>query len=241
MELARCNKWMFRTVECKGYMKKINDGRFIDKGDDESCTYVDLKSKERPDGEGWEYQGDGNGWSKQVEDNDGTKDFLKRYYERTEKLFVGVVVGFKLVIETAFLVADTEYHPYTGDYTVVRREPKDEVKCAVVFYGCNKSRLVPLDLLEVLPGAGVTPEEEYEIYQKHMMKNILEDVRAHVSEMHESGKIGRHDMLKVLKNEDVLWKMASEVDKRSDCNVAYNDTVDQAIEEVMKREGMEVD
>lgn len=241
MKLARCNEWMFRTVKCKGYMKKVNDGRFIDKDNIGNCTYID-NSKEKPEGEGWESQGDGLGWSKPVaeEDYDGSRHFLKRYYKRTEKLFAGIVVGFKMVIETAFLVVDTEYHPYTGEYTVVRRDPKGKVKCAVVFYGCNKSRLVPLELLETLPGAGVTPDEEYEIYQKHMMKNILADVRVHVEEMGQSGKISSDDVLKILKDEDVLQKMAFIADKRSDCNIAYNDTVDWAIEEVMKSEGMEV-
>lgn len=29
--LARCNKWMFKKVKCRAYMKKVNDGRFIQK------------------------------------------------------------------------------------------------------------------------------------------------------------------------------------------------------------------
>ena len=241
MKLARCNEWMFRTVKCKGYMKKVNDGRFIDKDNIGNCTYID-NSKEKPEGEGWESQGDGLGWSKPVaeEDYDGSRLFLKRYYERTEKLFAGIVVGFKMVMETAFLVVDTEYHPYTGEYTVVRKEPEGRVKCAIVFYGCNKSRMVPIDMIEILPGAGVTADEEYKIYQKHVEKNMLEDIRMHVEGMCESGHISKEDKKKILKDEEVLQKMVFEADKRSDCNIAYNDTVIWAIEEVMKREGMEV-
>lgn len=29
MKLRRCNKYMFRTVKCSKYMRKVNDGKCI--------------------------------------------------------------------------------------------------------------------------------------------------------------------------------------------------------------------
>lgn len=140
-ELASCNMWMFRKVRCNAYLKKIRDGRFIEKDEDGNCTYVDTNKVE-----------DGEHWSKAVqeEDYDGTKNFLKTYYEYTRKEFVGVIVGLKMVTLTGYLVVETEYHYNGGEYTVVRKEPEDVRKCALVYYGCNKSRLVPICDLEIL-------------------------------------------------------------------------------------------
>ncbi len=70
---------------------------------------------------------------------------------RTEKQFIGIVVGIKDVTVTAWLYVDTKLDWYgepCGEY--VGRQVKDVIKCAHVFYAPNKSRLVPLEDLVIV-------------------------------------------------------------------------------------------
>lgn len=140
-DLTRCNPWMFRKVRCTAYLKRIKDGRFIEKDKDGNCTYVDTSRIEN-----------GNCWSEEVPegDYDGTRHFLKTYYQYKEKKFIGIVVGMKMVILTGYLVVDTNYQFDGSEYTFVKSEPESEMKCALVYYGCNKSRYVPMDNLEIM-------------------------------------------------------------------------------------------
>lgn len=142
MKLARCNEWMFRTVECNAYMKKVNDGRCIirhpESGEIDSCEYYYGWDKEKNEDV-----------VKEVEDYDGSLEFLKTYHERVERVFVGVVVGFKMVRVTAWLYADTTTDFRGHEHIRIGREDKDVVKCAIVYYGCNKSRLVPIGDMKI--------------------------------------------------------------------------------------------
>lgn len=142
-ELTVCNSWMFKKVSCSSYMKKVNDGRFINKDNVGNCEYVETSRIVN-----------GECWTEPVseEDYDGTKHFLKTYRKRVDADFTGVVVGMKMVLTTAYLVCDTEYHYDGSEYTVVRKEPEESIKCALVYYGCNRSRLVPLDAMEIIGG-----------------------------------------------------------------------------------------
>ena len=144
--LVKCNEWMFATVKCKAYMKKVNDERRIIKhpenGETDSCEYY----------YGWDSQKNED-IVKPVENYDGSLEFLKTYHKREEKTFVGVVVGFKMVRVTAWLYVDT-YCDYRGcEHIKIGRQDKDVVKCALVYYGCNRSRLVPMDDLEMIKEA----------------------------------------------------------------------------------------
>ncbi len=147
--LTRCNMWMFRTVKCLAYMKKIRDGRSIIKLKPEETQsglerylYSDAK-RENADGT--------DIWTKEIEDYDGNLEFLKTYYQYTEKEFVGIVVGMKMVVESAYLYANTVFYPYTyREEIYVGKQIKEQKECALVYYGCNKSRLVPMDCLEIM-------------------------------------------------------------------------------------------
>lgn len=137
---------MFRTVRCRGYYKKIHDSHCIVKLDGSETEsgmagyfYADITKDE---------------W-KEIEDFCGILEFLKTYYQYTEKEFVGVVVGMKMLTITGWLYVDTAFDyegrdigPYVG------KQPEKVVKCALVYYGCNKSRYVPLDDLTILEEEG---------------------------------------------------------------------------------------
>lgn len=143
-KITRCNMYMFQKVKCKGYMKKVNDGRRIvrhpDSGKIESCEYY----------YGWDDEkGD---ITKEVENYDGSLDFLKTYYEHRELEFTGVVVGMKMIVATGYLTVDTNTDYRGCEHIKLGKYPKDQVKCALVYYGCNKSRWVPLSELEILEG-----------------------------------------------------------------------------------------
>ncbi len=142
------NPYVFQVVECKAYMKKIKDGRFIEKFEADRTEsgrveyyYVD-NNKQNDDGT--------TEWRKEVEYYDHDLEFLKTYYQRIEKQFVGIVVGIKDVAVTAWLYVDERLDWYgepCGEY--VGRDVKDVIKCARVYYAPNKSRLVPLEDLEI--------------------------------------------------------------------------------------------
>lgn len=144
-KLARCNEWMFQTVECSAYLKKVKDGKFISKegaGESQSGReewYYNYGFDER-----------GMPIDKKIPDEDvGGSDFIKTYYELKEKRFAGVVVGFELVTVKAELFLDFYEDNYSEGY-FVNRHPVEQVKCAKVYFGCNKSRYVPMDDMVVL-------------------------------------------------------------------------------------------
>lgn len=81
----------------------------------------------------------------------------------------------------AYLVVETEYHYNGGEYTVVRKEPEDVRKCALVYYGCNKSRLVPICDLEILED-----EENEQRSDKAQDKVLEETCMEYVTDVHET-------------------------------------------------------
>lgn len=143
--LTRCNEWMFETVQCSAYLKKIKDGRHIfriEKG---------MRQNSRTE---WEYvwYEDSECKTKEVPPEDfGGSGFVKTYYERAEKKFTGIVVGFELVTTKAELYVDCN-EDQTGYCEWVAKDPKEQIKCAKVYFGCNRSRYVPLDDMRVLKG-----------------------------------------------------------------------------------------
>jgi hypothetical protein len=128
---------LFQKVKCNGYLKKVHDGRFIDMNKNEGgtfdCTYIDTN---KPDLDiECQYCGD--------------LDFLKTYYERKEKRFVGVVVGFKDLVIDGFLTVETCYNWLDNEYTKIGKKPKTVETCAIVYYANNRKRYVPLKDIEV--------------------------------------------------------------------------------------------
>lgn len=141
--MKKCNQWMFEKVRCKGYMKKVRDGRCI----------IKRKKEEMPDNQEhyfYEY-GEIGIEIKEIDlDNEcGGLGLLKIYYEYTAKDFDGVVVGMKMVEVSAWLYVDYNYDEYHEGY-YVRKKTEEQRKCSLVYYGCNKSRLVPMEDLEII-------------------------------------------------------------------------------------------
>ena len=138
-------KWMFQTVECSAYLNKVKDGRYIYKPDKgysgtgrDEWFYAD------------EHNEDEKARARIIPDGDiGGSDFIKTYYEPKEKRFTGVVAGFELVTVKAELYLDHYEDDYRSSYFVNKR-PVEQVKCARVLFGCNRSRLVPMDKIAIL-------------------------------------------------------------------------------------------
>ena len=140
-DFKRKRKWEFCRVKCKGYMKRINDGRHVIH-DDDGWWYIDNTKHMHPDS----YET----WTKKIEDIPTNKEFLKTYYERKEKEFYGVAVGIKKIIVSAYLgVENYNYDAYGEKSDFVYKDPKETVQCIVVYYAQNKSRLVPVDSIEL--------------------------------------------------------------------------------------------
>lgn len=126
---------LFKKVKCNAYLKKVYDGKFIDVSqEDFKAIYTDYRNLDKLYTEST---------------CEGDLDFLKTYYEFKEKEFTGLVVGIKDVTVTAYLVADIGYQYSGKEYIYVRKEPKDIYKCAIVYYGNNRKRYVPLENIEV--------------------------------------------------------------------------------------------
>lgn len=141
--MKKCNQWMFEKVRCKGYMKKVKDGRCI----------IKHKREEMPDHQEhyfYEY-GEIGTEAKEIDLDEecGGPGLLKTYYKYTAKNFDGIVVGMKMVEVSARLYVDYNYDEYHEGY-YVGKQTEAQRKCALVYYGCNKSRLVPMEDLEII-------------------------------------------------------------------------------------------
>lgn len=80
---------------------------------------------------------------------EGDLDFLKTYYELTKKDFTGFAVGIKDICATGYLVVDTCFHYNGSEHLAIRKEPKDIYKCAIVYYGNNRKRFVPVENIKL--------------------------------------------------------------------------------------------
>lgn len=136
-------EWLFKQAKCSAFMKKVNDGRCI----------MHYSAGESCDGkEHWTYYDSNNpDFEHDVpEDEYGYSDFIKTYYERREKKFVGMVVGFDKLTAKAELFVDTAYQYDGAEYEYVGKHPIEQIEVARVFYACNKSRYVPIDDMVIL-------------------------------------------------------------------------------------------
>lgn len=123
---------LFSKVSCSSYLKKVSDGNFIE-----------VK-------EGDAFYNFGNSGRIIKSECCGDLDFIKTYYELKTKDFEGFVVGFKSVTVAGFLVASTDYH-YDGiEYVTIDKEPSETVNIAIVYYGNNRKRFVPVDDIEYI-------------------------------------------------------------------------------------------
>lgn len=143
--IARCNEYMFQKVHCRAYMKKINDGRCI----------VTLQGSETESGRPAYFYADFTKPEKEnmreVPPEDwGGGDFVKTYYERTEKEFSGIVIGMKMVALKAELFCDTNFGYDGSERDYVGKNITEQTKVIVVAYGCNRTRLVAMDDFEIM-------------------------------------------------------------------------------------------
>lgn len=145
MKLPRANEWMFKVVECAGYMQKLHDGRYIAQEDGEYWLCDNNRPGEKP----------GEIWQKKAEFDEELK---KTYYRRKETAFAGVVIGMRMVTVSGVLYVDFADTPDGREIPYIQKEAKEQTKCAVVAYGMNKTRLVPL--------ADITIKEDIE-NEKH--------------------------------------------------------------------------
>lgn len=132
---------LFQKVKCKGFLKKVWDGRFIETHPNEGYTYdCEYRDSNNPDLKiECEYCGD--------------FDFLKTYYEHKEKEFFGFVVGYKEIVATGYLTVDTDYDFMGREHTRLGKQPKDVCQCAIVYYANNKKRFVSIEDIKIGEGA----------------------------------------------------------------------------------------
>lgn len=138
MKLRRSNGYMFQVVECDAYMKRIKDGKYIRQSEQYSDVYyyVDENAEER---------------ERKVEPEEwGGSGFIKTYFEAEKKKFIGVVIGMKLITLKAELLCDSACRPDGVEVYFVARNDVERKKVAIVAYGCNKTRFVPLDRLKII-------------------------------------------------------------------------------------------
>jgi hypothetical protein len=134
MNREQVKELLFSKVHCTGYLKKVYDGKFIEviEGDVKEAVYRNSNDDD----------------FEEVSECCGDLDFLKTYYEIKEKHFNGFLVGFKEIVATGYLVADTGYDFRSCEHLTIHKEPKDIYECAIVYFADNRKRLVPLEKIK---------------------------------------------------------------------------------------------
>ena len=127
-------KLLFKNVKCNAYLKKMNDGRFIEVDEDKNCTYIDTNNEKLDI----------------VCTYCGDDEFLKTYYKIKKRNFEGIVVGIKDIVVSAYLCVDI-YNAYdSSEHIKIFKNPNYAIRCAIVYFANNRKSYVPLDSLELL-------------------------------------------------------------------------------------------
>lgn len=87
----------------------------------------------------------------------------------------------------------------------------------------------------------LTPQELEKAFRIRQRQYLLEDISSAINEMVELDRISKEEGQKVLNDGAMVQNMADLYEHYEDCSVAYNDTLDMVIREVLKKSGMEVD
>ena len=69
-------------------------------------------------------------------------------YAVVEKEFTGVLVGWREVVESAWLYADTDYRYDGSEFIHCGKQVKDRELCGIVYFRSGQKRYVPLRLIE---------------------------------------------------------------------------------------------
>lgn len=126
---------LFKEVLCHSFLKKVNDGKFIEicKGEVDEAIYKNSND------DNFEV----------ISECCGDMDFLKTYYEIQDKVFKGFVVGIKEIVVSSYLVADTTSDWSGCEHLRIYKCPNEKIKCAIVYYQNNKKRYVPLEKMKI--------------------------------------------------------------------------------------------
>lgn len=138
---------IFKKVKCNGFLKPVNDGRFIAVDQSAlSASYMDTNKVEVEFNENTlETSLINDGTVGQCE-CEGIKEFLKTYMQPVKQEFSGVVVGIKNIIVNAWLCANV-FYSYGKEYVGVYKEPNEVKECAIVYYANNRKHYVPLECI----------------------------------------------------------------------------------------------
>lgn len=132
-------------ANCTAYLKPVHDGVFIEKiegkltesGEDVYVLHPKVEKQDSFEAE------------EILSPCEGAYDLEKTYYERKEKRFKGVIVGIKDIVTEGYLGVDTDTDFRGCEHKHVFKEAKTTIKCALVFFSMGRSRLVPLDDLNL--------------------------------------------------------------------------------------------
>lgn len=86
----------------------------------------------------------------------------------------------------------------------------------------------------------LTPQELEKAFRIRQRQYLLEDISSALNEMVELNRISKTEGQRVLNDGAMIQNMADLYEHYEDCSVAYNDTLDMVIREVLKKNGMEV-
>lgn len=139
---------LFHKCHCTAYLSVVKDGRCIEH----------FKPEHSPDGKHHFMLNTGYGIDLDIDPGAGyaesecagEPELEKRYYQRKELEFDGIVVGFKNIVTEGYLGVDYEEPAYGSPFYKVFKQPKTIVPCAIVFFASNQKRYVPLDAIETV-------------------------------------------------------------------------------------------
>ncbi|WP_317399727.1 hypothetical protein [Anaerotruncus colihominis] len=126
----------WKPVRCHGYLKPTQDGRIIELLKDGDGRVI-----------GAQYLGIGEDVPDSC-DCEGALEFLKTYYAAVEKEFTGVLVGWREVVESAWLYADTDYRYDGSEFIHCGKQVRDRELCGIVYFRSGQKRYVPLRFIE---------------------------------------------------------------------------------------------
>ncbi len=87
----------------------------------------------------------------------------------------------------------------------------------------------------------LTTQELEKAFRARQRQYLLEDISSAINEMVELNRISKAEGQRVLNDRAMIQNMADLYEHYEDCSVAYNDTLDMVIREVLKKSRMEVD
>lgn len=147
---------LFVKVRCRAYMKKIKDGVYIQGFNSDGTMIMNGRNRFTITDKLVAY-GRGPNWETDFRDVE-LKDLsscegeavTKRYRERIEEDFTGIVVGYTTLKCEGLIGTDWNDDEYGGDFGYCFKQTTYAPKVAVVYFKNNCKRYVLLDDMEEL-------------------------------------------------------------------------------------------